>query len=114
MLKLVGIYTFRKYFRDAFARDAGLRIDHLLLTPSLAGRLVAAGVDREMRARERLSDHAPVWIELADAKLGSQRPARSPRRFDQADAPFIDVSKVGGKSSFRAAMHMRAGPFSPI
>ena len=80
MLKLVGIYTFRKYFRNAFARDAGLRIDHLLQTPSLAGRLVAAGVDREMRARERSSDYAPVWIELADAKLGSQRPARSPRR----------------------------------
>jgi exodeoxyribonuclease-3 len=41
------IYTFWKYFRNAFARDAGLRIDHLLLSPSLATRLVAAGVDRE-------------------------------------------------------------------
>jgi exodeoxyribonuclease-3 len=46
------IYTFWKYFRNAFARDAGLRIDHLLLSPSLAGRLVAAGVDRDVRARE--------------------------------------------------------------
>ena len=72
------IYTFWKYFRNAFARDAGLRIDHLLLSPSLAGRLVAAGVDRDVRARERLSDHAPVWIELADANAGSARPA--PRR----------------------------------
>jgi exodeoxyribonuclease-3 len=53
------IYTFWKYFRNAFARDAGLRIDHLLLSPSLAGRLVAAGVDRDVRARERSSDHAP-------------------------------------------------------
>ncbi len=62
------IYTFWKYFRNAFARDAGLRIDHLLLSPSLAGRLVAAGVDREVRGREHASDHAPVWIELADAE----------------------------------------------
>jgi exodeoxyribonuclease III len=72
------IYTFWKYFRNAFARDAGLRIDHLLLSPPLAGRLVAAGVDRAVRARERSSDHAPVWIELADANGGSPRPA--PRR----------------------------------
>jgi exodeoxyribonuclease-3 len=52
------IYTFWKYFRNAFARNAGLRIDHLLLSPSVAGRLVAAGVDRDVRARERSSDHA--------------------------------------------------------
>jgi exonuclease III len=55
-------YTFWKYFRNAFARDAGLRIDHLLLGPSLAGRLVAAGVERDVRARDHASDHAPVWI----------------------------------------------------
>ena len=72
------IYTFWKYFRNAFARDAGLRIDHLLLSPSLAGRLVAAGVDREVRAREHASDHAPVWIELADAEARSSLP--TPRR----------------------------------
>src|SRR3981189_3360400 len=76
------IYTFWKYFRNAFARDAGLRIDHLLLSRSLAGRLVAAGVDRDVRARERSSDHAPVWIELADANAGSRRPA--PRRKDRS------------------------------
>jgi exodeoxyribonuclease-3 len=71
------IYTFWKYFRNAFARNAGLRIDHLLLSPSIADRLVAAGVDREVRGRERTSDHAPVWIELADAsgvrRLGTVR-----------------------------------------
>jgi exodeoxyribonuclease III len=49
------IYTFWKYFRNAFARDAGLRIDHLLLSPSLVGRLVAAGVDRDTRAITRRS-----------------------------------------------------------
>ena len=74
------IYTFWKYFRNAFARDAGLRIDHLLLSPSLAGRLVAAGVDRDVRAREGSSDHAPVWIELADADTGSARQAQRRRR----------------------------------
>jgi exodeoxyribonuclease-3 len=60
------IYTFWKYFRSAFARDAGLRIDHLLLSPPLATRLVAAGVDRDVRGREKASDHAPVWIEIDD------------------------------------------------
>jgi exodeoxyribonuclease-3 len=58
------VYTFWKYFRNAFARDAGLRIDHLLLSPDLAPRLKAAGVDRQVRGWEKTSDHAPVWIEL--------------------------------------------------
>ena len=58
------IYTFWDYFRNHFARDAGLRIDHLLLSPQLAPRLKAAGVDREVRGREKPSDHAPTWIEL--------------------------------------------------
>lgn len=58
------IYTFWKYLRNAFVRDAGLRIDHLLLSPSLAPRLVAGGVHRDVRAREKPSDHAPVWIEI--------------------------------------------------
>jgi len=60
------IYTFWKYWRGAFERDAGLRIDHLLLSPKLARRLVAAGVDREPRGWDKTSDHAPVWIELKD------------------------------------------------
>jgi exodeoxyribonuclease-3 len=59
------IYTFWKYFRNAFGRDAGLRIDHLLLSPPLAKRLTSAGVDRDVRGREKASDHAPAWIELA-------------------------------------------------
>jgi exodeoxyribonuclease-3 len=58
------IYTFFDYFREAFKRNAGLRIDHLLLSPSLAPRLKAGGVNREVRAREKPSDHAPTWIEL--------------------------------------------------
>jgi exodeoxyribonuclease-3 len=60
------IYTFWDYFRNAYSRDAGLRIDHFLLSPDLESRLVAAGVNRDVRGWEKSSDHAPVWIELAD------------------------------------------------
>lgn len=60
------IFTFWHYWRDAFIRDAGLRIDHMLLSPNLGRRLVAAEVHREVRARARASDHAPVCIELRD------------------------------------------------
>ena len=67
------IYTFFDYFRNAYARNAGLRIDHLLLSPSLSGRLVAAGVDREVRGWEKTSDHAPTWIELAEAPPARKR-----------------------------------------
>jgi len=60
------IYTFWDYFRNAWGRDAGLRIDHLLLSPELRPRLVAAEVDSAVRGWEKSSDHAPVWVELAD------------------------------------------------
>jgi exodeoxyribonuclease III len=60
------IYTFWDYFRNAYGRDAGLRIDHLLLNPAIAPRLRAAQVDREVRGWEKSSDHAPTWIEVAD------------------------------------------------
>jgi exodeoxyribonuclease-3 len=59
------IYTFWDYWRNAWQRDAGLRIDHLLLNRPAAKRLQAAGVDREVRGLEKASDHAPAWIELA-------------------------------------------------
>jgi exodeoxyribonuclease-3 len=61
------IYTFWDYFRNAYGRDAGLRIDHLLLSPTVSGRLRRAEVDRFVRAWEKTSDHAPTWIELDDA-----------------------------------------------
>ena len=60
------IYTFWHYWRNSLGRDAGLRIDHLLLSPALAPRLKDAGVDRAVRARPHPSDHAPVWITLRD------------------------------------------------
>jgi exodeoxyribonuclease-3 len=60
------IYTFWDYVRNAYGRDAGLRLDHLLLSPSVAGRLRSAGVDRHVRGWQHTSDHAPVWVELSD------------------------------------------------
>ncbi|WP_429275612.1 exodeoxyribonuclease III [Novosphingobium gossypii] len=70
------IYTFWKYWRRSFERDAGLRIDHLLLNPLAARRLKAAEVDRRPRGWDKTSDHAPVWIELSD------KPVRARTRKD--------------------------------
>lgn len=65
--KLYGdeiIYTFWDYFRKSYERNAGLRIDHFLLSPNIAPKLKAGGVDKHVRGWEKTSDHAPVWIEL--------------------------------------------------
>ncbi|MGZ5583057.1 MAG: exodeoxyribonuclease III, partial [Usitatibacter sp.] len=59
-----SIYTFWDYFRKHWERNAGLRIDHLLLSSDLAPRLVDAGVDTWVRGLEKPSDHAPAWITL--------------------------------------------------
>ncbi|GAA4738897.1 exodeoxyribonuclease III [Flavisolibacter ginsenosidimutans] len=59
-----NIYTYWDYFRNAFGRNAGIRIDHFLLSPSLEKRLKGGGVDKQVRGWEKTSDHAPVWIEL--------------------------------------------------
>lgn len=59
------VFTFWDYFRNAFPRDAGLRIDHFLLNRAAGARLKDAGVDRSVRALPKTSDHAPVWIALA-------------------------------------------------
>ena len=58
------IYTFWHYWRNAFQRDAGIRIDHALLSPALAKGLKSAGVDRTPRGWEKTSDHAPIWVEV--------------------------------------------------
>ncbi len=60
------LYTFWDYARFSYRRNDGLRIDHLLLSPALAPRLLAAGVDHAVRGWDKPSDHAPVWIELKD------------------------------------------------
>jgi exodeoxyribonuclease-3 len=59
------VYTFWDYWRNAWARNAGIRIDHLLLNPAAAPLLADAGVDREARGREGASDHAPTWAEIS-------------------------------------------------
>jgi len=70
------IYTFWDYFRNAYARDAGLRIDHLLLSSEAAERLAKAEVDKHVRGWEHTSDHAPVWIELSDEPVKKKRKKR--------------------------------------
>ena len=59
-----GVYTFWDYQAGAFQKDDGIRIDHLLLSPQAADRMVSAGIDRFTRAWEKPSDHVPVWVEL--------------------------------------------------
>jgi exodeoxyribonuclease-3 len=71
------VYTFWHYWRNSFGRNAGLRIDHLLLSPALGQRLEHAGVDRAVRGRKDASDHAPVWISLKGTKA-RKRPHISP------------------------------------
>lgn len=58
------IYTFWDYFRNAYQRNAGLRIDHFLLNTVVSPKLVSGGVDKEVRGWEKTSNHAPVWITL--------------------------------------------------
>ncbi len=60
------IYTFWDYFRNNYERNAGLRIDHFLLSPSISDKLIEAGVDRNVRGWEKSSDHAPVWIKIRE------------------------------------------------
>ena len=59
-----GVWTFWDYQAGAWQRDHGFRIDHILLSPECADRMVSVGVDKQYRGRERASDHAPVWVEL--------------------------------------------------
>ncbi|MGP3698520.1 exodeoxyribonuclease III [Rhodobacter sp. NSM] len=73
------IYTFWDYLRNAWERDAGLRLDHLLLSPMIVPQLKAADVDRHVRGWEKASDHAPAWIELATEEPRERR-APSGRR----------------------------------
>jgi exodeoxyribonuclease-3 len=71
-----AVFTFWDYFRKHWERNAGLRIDHLLLKARLAPCLAAAGVDSWVRGQQHASDHAPAWVTLDLSKLASKRPAR--------------------------------------
>ncbi len=61
-----GIWTYWDFQAGAWQKDHGFRIDHFLLSAAAADRLIASGVDKDYRGREKASDHAPVWIELGD------------------------------------------------
>jgi exodeoxyribonuclease III len=93
------MYTFWDYKRKRWERDAGLRLDHILLSPSLVDRLRAASVDRGMRGREDASDHAPVWIELRDVSEVRGRPGSKGRAGPaERDA---DVGNSAGRTRLR-------------
>ena len=78
-------YTYWDYMRNRWPRDAGLRLDHLLVSADVARRLVASGVDRDVRGKPNASDHAPAWIELRDvaATRRKDRATASPARTER-------------------------------
>jgi exodeoxyribonuclease-3 len=96
-------YTYWSYLRNRWPRDAGLRIDHLLLSALAAKRLAAAGVDREVRGEAGASDHAPAWVELKEAGGGrSSRASGSPRRGSAGRRSLARMSsgaRLAGKST---------------
>jgi exodeoxyribonuclease-3 len=99
------LWTFWAYIRQRWPNDKGLRLDHLLLTPDLAGRLVDGGVDREIRGAENASDHAPAWVvlDLKARRRAASQPAGRGRRGEglaiRAVSPALfEVGAVGGRS----------------
>jgi exodeoxyribonuclease III len=81
------IYTFWDYLRDAYGRNAGLRLDHFLLNPTIVGRLKNAQVDKHVRGWPGSSDHAPVWIELSDNHFPK------PKKKTMKKKSFLDPEK---------------------
>jgi bifunctional non-homologous end joining protein LigD len=99
------IYTFWDYLRDAYGRNAGLRLDHFLLNKMIAGRLAAAQVDKHVRGWKGSSDHAPVWIDLADVNLPEPKPNKKekvqitlPHAADTAAEPESDLQALLAKA----------------
>jgi DNA polymerase-1 len=110
------MFTFWDYMRQRWQRDAGLRIDHLLLSPSLAKRLDRAGVDRQVRDKPDASDHAPVWMMLRDEDSDARRATRAAvpagaRAATRAVAPSAATAKkrpllvIDGDSFAHRAYH---------
>src|ERR1700748_207505 len=90
------IYTFWDYLRDAYGRNAGLRLDHFLLNQKIAGRLAKAEVDKEVRGWKGSSDHAPVWIELADKDLQKRKSAI--QKDESLEAQIEKAESVAGSN----------------
>jgi hypothetical protein len=99
------IYTFWKYFRNAFARDAGLRIDHLLLSPAVAGRLIAAGVDRDVsQSLAGLSCRSPSCVKNLTSTTSSGR-TQCTRESTNRDPNRL----VGGGGASKGILSMARG-----
>jgi exodeoxyribonuclease-3 len=116
------IYTYWDYMRNRWARDAGLRLDHLLLSPLLVKRLGSVGVDRAVRGKPGASDHAPAWVVLKEGKRGSsakatrstaRRPSTQGSKIGTGQRPLLVVD--GDSFAHRAyhglpkSIHMRGG-----
>ena len=107
------IYTYWDYMRNRWPRDAGLRLDHVLLSPDLRERLVASGVDREVRGKANASDHAPVWVKLANGSASRKKASRvirrasaSPRRSKQTAGELVrPLLAIDGDSFAHRAYH---------
>ena len=106
------MYTFWDYLRNRWPRDAGLRLDHLLLSPAAAKRLKDAGVDREVRGKEGASDHAPAWIVLADQtkkrlpkRKAVQAEAAKPKRRGKAMEPAGPLLVIDGDNFAHRSYH---------
>jgi exodeoxyribonuclease-3 len=107
------IYTFWDYFRQHFARDRGLRIDHLLLNRTLAPGLQDAGVDKWVRALEKASDHAPTWISVRVPEAVAEPAAQAkamPRPRKRAVAKATPVRKPTTKKTPKIAAKKAATP----
>jgi DNA polymerase-1 len=79
-----SMFTFWDYLRNRWPRDAGLRLDHLLLSPEAAKLLVSSGVDRDVRGEDGASDHAPAWIILKDRKTVPRKSPPTPKPTSKA------------------------------
>src|SRR5207248_580965 len=90
------IYTFWDYMRNRWPRNAGLRLDHILLSPDLAACLKASGVDRSVRGKPNASDHAPVWAEL---DVGNKTRGTAPKRAAPRSVKTSAQSHPHGRSA---------------
>jgi exodeoxyribonuclease-3 len=103
------LYTFWDYKRARWARSAGLRIDHILLSTSLCEQLTDAGVEKDVRGKEGASDHAPVWAVLDDRAAKRQRRMRSTGRITSLRPEARSCSFAGGGCARAGSRHARAG-----
>jgi exodeoxyribonuclease-3 len=93
------MYTYWNYLRNRWARDAGLRLDHILLSPDLAERLADAGVDRAVRGRADASDHAPAWVMVTAAEAGRMQKKKTVTRNRPAAKPDKAAARKPAKAS---------------